>query len=421
MIPNSSQGKANPDNKYPAAQSNPELTAEIIGRKSIANLGLQLRWSSPSVRHTETYYSTLNIWREADLLPPSLSQALMGQKAGAHLHLSLAGGAITPVYREDLVYRFQMENFAAGHQVPRLGRFYPRGLLTGFTGDPIPFRCTAVDDLAFTADFNHPLAGKSLEVEVVVLEVQKKRSERGGQCVDWLELLTSGPGIQDRWQGLATDFFADDAFRRKDEQDDARFYEQPRLVSHIDKRAIETIKMVYGRLLKPDLQVLDLMSSGQSHLPDALPVKSLIGLGLNEAELRHNPRLTDYLVHDLNQEPQLPFTDRYFEAVICNLSVEYLIRPFEVFHEVARVLKPGGLFVQTFSQRWFPPKVIQIWPELHEFERQGLVLEYFLRSGAFTKLETFSARGWPRPTDDRYYSQTKFSDPVFAVWGQATG
>ncbi|RLA88643.1 MAG: SAM-dependent methyltransferase [Deltaproteobacteria bacterium] len=421
MIQNSPPGKAYPDNNHPATQKKSEPTAEIIGRKSIANLGLQLRWSSPSTRHTETYYAALNIWREADLLPPSLSQALMGQKAGAHLNLSLEGGAITPIYREDLVYRFQIENFAGGHQVPRLGRFYPKRLLTGFTGDPIPFRCTALDDLAFTADFNHPLAGKSLEVEVVVLEVQRKRSELGGQCVDWLELLTSGPGIQDRWNNLPTEFFADDPFRRQDEQDDARLDEQPRLVNHIDNRAIETIKMLYGRLLKPDLQVLDLMSSGQSHLPDALGLKSLIGLGLNEAELHHNRRLSDYLVHDLNQEPQLPFTDRYFDAVICNLSVEYLIRPFEVFHEVARVLKPGGLFVQTFSHRWFPPKVIQIWPELHEFERQGLVLEYFLRSGAFTNLQTFSARGWPRPTNDRYYSQTKLSDPVFAVWGQATG
>jgi SAM-dependent methyltransferase len=79
-------------------------------------------------------------------------------------------------------------------------------------------------------------------------------------------------------------------------------------------------------------------------------------------------------------EPRLPFPDGTFDAVLCNVSVEYLVRPFQVFAEVARVLKTGGLFVQTFSNRWFPPKVVKIWPELHEFERLGLVLEYFLRT-----------------------------------------
>jgi hypothetical protein len=74
---------------------------------------------------------------------------------------------------------------------------------------------------------------------------------------------------------------------------------------------------------------------------------------------------------------------------------------------VARVLKPGGLFVQTFSNRWFPPKVVKIWPELHEFERLGLVLEYFLRTGAFGNLKTFSSRGWPRPETDRYFPQLR--------------
>ena len=51
--------------------------------------------------------------------------------------------------------------------------------------------------------------------------------------------------------------------------------------------------------------------------------------------------------------------------------------------EVARVLKPDGRFIVTFSNRWFPPKAIRVWEMLHEYERIGLVLEYFLQSGAF--------------------------------------
>jgi SAM-dependent methyltransferase len=95
-----------------------------------------------------------------------------------------------------------------------------------------------------------------------------------------------------------------------------------------------------------------------------------------------------------------------------------MTRPFEVFEEVARILRPGGFFVVTFSNRWFPPKVVRIWQEMHEFERVGLVLEYFLRSGAYHHLKTYSIRGLPRPESDKYYPNIPVSDPVFAVWGQ---
>jgi hypothetical protein len=72
----------------------------------------------------------------------------------------------------------------------------------------------------------------------------------------------------------------------------------------------------------------------------------------------------------------------------------------------------------SYPNRWFPPKVIRIWPELHEFERMGLVLEYFLKSGQYRDLETFSMRGLPRPENDQYFGQIRYADPVFAVWGR---
>jgi hypothetical protein len=73
----------------------------------------------------------------------------------------------------------------------------------------------------------------------------------------------------------------------------------------------------------------------------------------------------------------------------------------------------------TFSNRWFPPKAIDIWSELHEFERMGLVLEFFLKSGQYENLQTYSMRGLPRPQDDKYYPRILFSDPVYAVWGNS--
>jgi SAM-dependent methyltransferase len=131
-----------------------------------------------------------------------------------------------------------------------------------------------------------------------------------------------------------------------------------------------------------------------------------------------NTRMSERVVHDLNLTPSLPFESESFDAVVCTVSVEYLIDPLAVFAEVARVLRKDGYFIVTFSNRWFPTKAIRIWKDLHEFERMGLVMEYFMRSGGFTNLQTYSFRGLPRPHDDKYFPDLVYSDPVYAVWGQ---
>jgi SAM-dependent methyltransferase len=189
-------------------------------------------------------------------------------------------------------------------------------------------------------------------------------------------------------------------------------------VQHIDDTAIEMIKNTYERFLKDDMDVLDLMSSWQSHLPQNLSLRRLVGLGLNDRELKKNSRLSEHVVQDLNLNPVLPFESNSFDAVVCTVSVEYLTNPLAIFEEVSRVLRPDGYFIVTFSNRWFPTKAIRVWGELHEFERMGMVLEYFLRSGGYKNLQTYSFRGLPRPHDDKYFPDLMYSDPVYAVWGQ---
>jgi len=103
--------------------------------------------------------------------------------------------------------------------------------------------------------------------------------------------------------------------------------------------------------------------------------------------------------------------------VICTASIEYLTYPLKIMTEVARVIKPGGKFVVTFSERCFPTKAITLWSQLHPFERMQLVLEYFRESGLFEDLNTYSKRGLPRPVDDKYFTENKMSDPVYAIWG----
>jgi SAM-dependent methyltransferase len=216
--------------------------------------------------------------------------------------------------------------------------------------------------------------------------------------------------------------FPKDAFSRIDDGDDAVFYETDRFVSHLDATALAAVTDLVGGLVTESQPViLDLMASWDSHLPNSLNDATVVGLGLNRNELEKNEALSQHVVHDLNAEPVLPFADGFFDAVLCTVSVDYLTHPVEVFREVARVLKPGGLFLVVFSNRFFPPKVVKIWREASDEERLQLVKEYFRRCGAFHEPRDFASTGKARPSDDRYADMGLPSDPIYAVFADRTG
>jgi hypothetical protein len=305
--------------------------------------------------------------------------------------------------------------------IPQQGRFYPKGKLSGLPGvfpqNMQPFRCTAVNNGHMNVNTDHPLTQYPLSLSMTIGQISSKENERGGSSVDWVGLITDGPGMQVRWHNNPTDFFSADPFERKDGTEDSNFYRSPRLVHHIDVTARDLVTDFYSRFVKDGMIVLDLMSSWASHLPEKVKPGAVYGLGMNGTELDQNPVLSDTRIHDLNRNPVLPYENDFFDVAVCTVSVEYLTQPMKVFSEVARVLKPKGSFLVTFSNRWFPPKAIGIWEKIHEFERVGLVMEYFLRSGAFTDLGTYSMRGLPRPKNDKYAGELLYSDPVYAVWG----
>lgn len=197
-------------------------------------------------------------------------------------------------------------------------------------------------------------------------------------------------------------------FHRADETDDSLFYEQPRLLTHIDDRAIEALTAFYAQVLDGRTSVLDLMSSWISHLP-GIEFGRVAGLGLNAEELAENPRLTERVVQDLNANPALPFEDDSFDAAIVSVSVQYLVRPVEVFAEVGRVLEPGSPFAVTYSNRMFPTKAVAIWQQLGDIERADLIGLYFRLSGAFEDMRAFNISPGPG------------SDPMFVVVAKAIG
>ncbi|MGA9752996.1 MAG: methyltransferase domain-containing protein [Acidobacteriota bacterium] len=216
--------------------------------------------------------------------------------------------------------------------------------------------------------------------------------------------------------------FTTDDFSRLDDSDDSAFYAVARRVSHLDETALRTVSRIIGTLVVEEAPaILDLMASLDSHLPPALAPSSVVGLGLNGREMADNPALTSRLLHDLNRDPRLPFADGTFDAVLNTVSVDYLTRPVEVFREVARVLKRGGLFLVVFSNRMFPPKAVKIWRESSEGVRLGLVEEFFHLAGGFQRPRTFLSKGLPRPAQDQYAGCGIPSDPVYAVYAERSG
>jgi SAM-dependent methyltransferase len=142
----------------------------------------------------------------------------------------------------------------------------------------------------------------------------------------------------------------EEAFGRYDETPDEEFYLLPRFVTHIDDHAIAAVTQLYRELFPAGGEILDLMSSWVSHLPPEVSYRRVIGLGMNEAELRRNERLDSYVVQNLNRTPELPFHDAEFDGCGICVSIDYLTRPVEVLHEVGRALKVGAFQVASDRQ-----------------------------------------------------------------------
>jgi SAM-dependent methyltransferase len=205
--------------------------------------------------------------------------------------------------------------------------------------------------------------------------------------------------MDERYQG-----FPDGFFDRADDSPDDSFYAPPRLVTHIDEAAIAAVGALYDELgLSGD--VLDLCSSWVSHFRVA-PARMVV-LGMNALELDRNPQAFARVVHDLNRDPELPFAVGSFDAATCCVSVDYLVRPIEVFDEVARVLRPHAPLVCTFSNRCFPTKAIRGWLAADDESHVRIVRDYFSRS-----------HGWGEVVAERRTPPNHRGDPLFAVWAE---
>ena len=389
----------------------------------LASIEFTLQWQSLYAVHRDRrYVDKVHFWR--DFFPANLGSKLRCLSPGESHKQVFEPGILVEPFDPQQIKTFpskELQNSRREEVIPVTGKFYPQGWawkpLNCFPQNLTPFRVIDTYKELVVVDTNHPLAKYPLTLEAKVIHKWQPSKERGGGCNDIASLLASdGPGMQLPYQWASDDFYSPYPFHRVNGEDDSLFYSKPRMVNHLDDTAIEQVKVLHGRLFAPGIKVLDVMSSWVTHLPSSHESCKVTGLGLNDEELQANRQLESTVVQDLNKNPVLPFADNTFEAVICSASIEYLTRPLDVLAEIARVTQPGGVFITTFSDRWFPGKEIEPWAGLHRFERQGLVLDYYMKTKRFEDIGTESIIGLPRPITDKYSMQTNYSDPIFAVW-----
>lgn len=197
-------------------------------------------------------------------------------------------------------------------------------------------------------------------------------------------------------------------FAREDERDDTLFYKFPRQEVYLDEPALATLTQTLGELLPAGGSYLDLLSGWRTHLPmEELRPQRVVGLGLNEVELADNPQLDEFVIHNLNLDPELPFSDESFEAVLCTVSIQYVTKPIELFQEVRRVLKPAGRFIISFSDHYFQPKATAVWQSLSNQQRVSLIALFFTQVG-----------GWHNLTVRMKNAASETQDPLFIIWAE---
>ncbi|MFH1790795.1 MAG: methyltransferase domain-containing protein, partial [Candidatus Omnitrophota bacterium] len=139
----------------------------------------------------------------------------------------------------------------------------------------------------------------------------------------------------------------------------------------------------------PDKRALDLMSGRFSYITESTGAKEVIGIGLNGEELSGNARLTDHKVQDLNGNPDIPYPDGYFDAVVIISGLAYAEDPVELLRAAARKLKPGGLLFIAYDEAGYEIEdASDLWKGTPPGDRREVVRNIVFETRLFRAVDT---------------------------------
>ncbi len=191
--------------------------------------------------------------------------------------------------------------------------------------------------------------------------------------------------------------------QKQDNSDDSLFYKEPRFVHHLDESFRRKLTGLYENRLQPGSQILDLMSSWVSHLPNNIEFSQVIGHGLNEKELKKNQRLDNYWIQDLNKTQKLPLATNSLDACLLVAAWQYLQEPEAIAMELKRIIKPDGQLLISFSNRAFWSKAPQIWREGSDMDHIKYVKSVLI------------AQGWDEPEHIAEYPKGGKIQELFGI------
>jgi len=201
-------------------------------------------------------------------------------------------------------------------------------------------------------------------------------------------LFTTSRGVkaevQRSGETLRTRALSGDDISKIDRLPDEVFYFVPRIgINHVDDEWRAQLTELYRLLIPVGSDVLDLCSQHNSHLPGEVEYGSVTVHGMNYLELLANLRATSRFTRNFNTDPSLrELADESLDAVLMAVSIQYMQQPATLFKEVSRVLRPGGIFIVSFSDRMFYFKAINAWRQQRSMSGLAqLVQSYFTDSG----------------------------------------
>jgi SAM-dependent methyltransferase len=119
--------------------------------------------------------------------------------------------------------------------------------------------------------------------------------------------------------------------------------------------------------IKPDAVVLDLGAGA-----GIVAQMNFKGLAKKVCGVDLDPRVVENLMLDegrVSDAGEIPYGDALFDVVFSDNVFEHLDEPLAVYKEVARVLKPGGVFLFKTPNKWhYMPTIARMTPHgFHQF------------------------------------------------------